>query len=506
MPVAPPASPTDSSRQIALGADGCERLVSALRSQRNAPAWELKGAGAVPETGTFDVLVRGSAGPPLPAHASVLRASSPFLARELERTPHATTSPGLPPVAREISLPIETSVLSSCLDYAHFRRADVPWTSRGAAAAATWKVRGDESRRRRGRDVDIPWRRDAAPPRPRRGQSVETRRRGRDADIPRPRGRDADSPWRRDAAAATRTVRGDESPAAATWTFGRSWRAPRYGALVRVDDSNVEAILAAAARLEIAALAEECSAFVACRTTPRTACKALALANRHRLAHLRRDVLLCVLFHFEAAAGLDAPDEGPAGEAGGPSLNDDAAGRHAAARGFAALTPALVEEVLGDDRLNADEAVAFRAAVAWLEADPPRSEVADAVLGRVRLPLVDPVFLADVVEPHALMAAARVCTRRGGSSPWSRRRRGRDADSPLVAATPRLRAGSSESGISNQATDENRARVHAAFRELALPAERRVTPPRTPGASWTPPRAEENPFLPADDTPRLQEV
>ena len=32
-------------------------------------------------------------------------------------------------------------------------------TSRGAAAAATWIVRGDKARRRRGRDVDIPRRR-----------------------------------------------------------------------------------------------------------------------------------------------------------------------------------------------------------------------------------------------------------------------------------------------------------------------------------------------------------
>ena len=31
-------------------------------------------------------------------------------------------------------------------------------TNRGDAAAATWIFRGDESRRRRGRDVDIPWR------------------------------------------------------------------------------------------------------------------------------------------------------------------------------------------------------------------------------------------------------------------------------------------------------------------------------------------------------------
>ena len=50
-----------------------------------------------------------------------------------------------------------------------FRRAEPPKTGRGDAAAGTWMVRGDETRRRRGRDVDGPWRRDAATPRPGRG-------------------------------------------------------------------------------------------------------------------------------------------------------------------------------------------------------------------------------------------------------------------------------------------------------------------------------------------------
>ena len=48
-------------------------------------------------------------------------------------------------------------------------------TGRGDAAAATWIFRGDGSRRRRGRDADIPWRRESR------------RRRGWDADIPRRR-------------------------------------------------------------------------------------------------------------------------------------------------------------------------------------------------------------------------------------------------------------------------------------------------------------------------------
>ena len=60
-------------------------------------------------------------------------------------------------------------------------RVDIPLMNRGDAAATTWLFRGDESRRRRGRDVDNPWRRvDAAAatwiirggkstPRPRRG-------------------------------------------------------------------------------------------------------------------------------------------------------------------------------------------------------------------------------------------------------------------------------------------------------------------------------------------------
>ena len=49
-------------------------------------------------------------------------------------------------------------------------------TRRGDAVAATWIFSGGEWRRRRRRDVDIPWRRVAATPRPRRGYSVETRR------------------------------------------------------------------------------------------------------------------------------------------------------------------------------------------------------------------------------------------------------------------------------------------------------------------------------------------
>ena len=55
------------------------------------------------------------------------------------------------------------------LDAAYVCCADSPRTGRGGAAAATWIVRGDGSRRRRGRDVDSPWRWVAATPRLRRG-------------------------------------------------------------------------------------------------------------------------------------------------------------------------------------------------------------------------------------------------------------------------------------------------------------------------------------------------
>ena len=63
-----------------------------------------------------------------------------------------------------------------------------------------WRFRGDESRRRRGCDADVPRR------------SASRRRRGCDVEIP----------WRRASAAATRTFRGDEprgAAAAATRTF-----------------------------------------------------------------------------------------------------------------------------------------------------------------------------------------------------------------------------------------------------------------------------------------------
>ena len=64
-------------------------------------------------------------------------------------------------------------------------------TSRGDAAAATRIFRRDASRRRRGRDADIPQRRVAATPRPRRGYFVETRRGDAGSEPDRPRRSDA---------------------------------------------------------------------------------------------------------------------------------------------------------------------------------------------------------------------------------------------------------------------------------------------------------------------------
>ena len=58
----------------------------------------------------------------------------------------------------ELDRPVEKISLAQ-----YFRRADTPRTYRGDAAAATRAFRGDESRRRLGRDVDIPWRLAAAP-------------------------------------------------------------------------------------------------------------------------------------------------------------------------------------------------------------------------------------------------------------------------------------------------------------------------------------------------------
>ena len=43
----------------------------------------------------------------------------------------------------------------------YVRRAELPLMNRGDAAAATLIFRGDAPQRRRGCDVDIPWRRDA---------------------------------------------------------------------------------------------------------------------------------------------------------------------------------------------------------------------------------------------------------------------------------------------------------------------------------------------------------
>ena len=71
------------------------------------------------------------------------------------------------------SLPPSTSEPSYIPTYV--RRADLPPTNRGGAAAPTWLFLLGESRRRRGRDAEIQRRRVAAPSRARRGRSVEAR-------------------------------------------------------------------------------------------------------------------------------------------------------------------------------------------------------------------------------------------------------------------------------------------------------------------------------------------
>ena len=66
---------------------------------------------------------------------------------------------------------------SSLLNEAEFRTPPMVLLvgPRDGRVATNWSriFRGDESRRRRGRDVDIPWRRVAAAPRVPRGNSVE---------------------------------------------------------------------------------------------------------------------------------------------------------------------------------------------------------------------------------------------------------------------------------------------------------------------------------------------
>ena len=97
----------------------------------------------------------------------------------------------LPSVSLELTLGNIRNKGTKALQVVYSRRADIPLMNRGAAAGATWLLRGDESRRR---DMASPWGRVAAAPRPRRGYTVETSRGGA-AD------RDVDSPWRRGGAA-----------------------------------------------------------------------------------------------------------------------------------------------------------------------------------------------------------------------------------------------------------------------------------------------------------------
>uniref|UniRef100_A0A7S3K0J6 BTB domain-containing protein n=1 Tax=Aureoumbra lagunensis TaxID=44058 RepID=A0A7S3K0J6_9STRA len=240
-----------------------------------------------------------------------------------------------------------------------------------------------------------------------------------------------------------------------------------YGALITLTETNVEPLLELASKLKITRLVDECCAFVAQRTSPRTACRVLAIADMHSCKLLRRDVLLCVLRHFRESAGLEkdfSDDKGtlnstttlvsdatkitttndihdpgttetqstcgdttPKGLLSSSSsslkrwctpskkkLNPDEMSQEELAearRGFLNLPRHLLDEILSDDRLFADggESIVFRAAISWLEAEESRwlnTIERDAVLAQVRYYLIDAEFLYRVVEPHPLMQSA----------------------------------------------------------------------------------------------------
>ncbi|CAN0273760.1 unnamed protein product, partial [Hapterophycus canaliculatus] len=157
-----------------------------------------------------------------------------------------------------------------------------------------------------------------------------------------------------------------------------------YDRSVDITQENVEALLDLSARYGVSLLRRHCCAFMAGSADPSKACSLLAVADRYDCRRLRRELLAYTLEWFPLASCCDS---------GSPD-------------GFLHLSPALVAEVLKDDRLVAGEegeVKVFWAAVSWLEADRSRRRDADEVLSHVRFGLVSAKTLADAVEAHPLM-------------------------------------------------------------------------------------------------------
>nr|WEX30467.1 Kelch-like protein 20a-A-3 [Carassius gibelio] len=145
-----------------------------------------------------------------------------------------------------------------------------------------------------------------------------------------------------------------------------------YTAEVVISRANVQALLAAANLLDVMAVREACCRFMERQMDEMNCVGIHCFAEAHSCPELERRSMEYIQQHFSTVCQQEE---------------------------FLSLCADKLTEIISSDHLNVPkEETVFEAAVVWLEKNTSRRQSFEKVLEHIRLPLISPYYIHDVIE------------------------------------------------------------------------------------------------------------
>ncbi|XP_053708687.1 kelch-like protein 20 isoform X1 [Synchiropus splendidus] len=156
-----------------------------------------------------------------------------------------------------------------------------------------------------------------------------------------------------------------------------------YTSEVYISKANVQALLAAANLLDVMAVREACCRFME-RQMDETNCVGIhCFAEAHSCKVLEKRSMDYILENFSTVCQQEE---------------------------FLSLCVDKLTEILASDHLNVTkEELVFEAALLWLNKCPTRKQCFEKVLEHIRLPLISPYYLHDVIESQDVVKESQSC-------------------------------------------------------------------------------------------------
>ncbi|XP_029997656.1 kelch-like protein diablo [Sphaeramia orbicularis] len=156
-----------------------------------------------------------------------------------------------------------------------------------------------------------------------------------------------------------------------------------YTSEVYISKANVQALLAAANLLDVMAVREACCRFMERQMDEMNCVGIHCFAEAHSCKVLEKRSMDYILEHFSSVYQQEE---------------------------FLSLCVDKLTEILGSDHLNVPkEEMVFEAAVLWLNKCPSRKQSFEKVLEHIRLPLISPYYLHDVIESLDVVMENQSC-------------------------------------------------------------------------------------------------